>query len=88
MKVVCIDNTIGNSRLFKLNSVYESIDYTFVERVKLRLPDNYIVVIKDNHDHDSDFPTLSSLMNHIWCDVSCFISLEDFRETKLDELGI
>jgi hypothetical protein len=75
MKVVCINNKIGNSKNFKLNVVYESIDYTFDEKVKLRLPDDYIVFKWDDNID-------------IWCESKCFITLDEWREKRLNKLKI
>ena len=75
MKVVCIDNKLGNSKNFKLNVIYESIDYTFDEKVKLRLPDDYIVIKWDDNID-------------IWCKSKCFITLDEWREKRLNKLKI
>jgi hypothetical protein len=59
MKVVCINKKVGNSKNFKLNVVYESVDYTFYEKVKLRIPKS-----------------------------KCFITLDEWREKRLNKLKI
>jgi hypothetical protein len=74
MKVVCINNTVGNTRHLELNCIYESIDYTLQERLRLRLPDNYTVILKNDRE--------------IWCDVGCFVTLENWRQMRINELGI
>ncbi len=70
MKVVCVDNTIGNSRYFKLYNIYESKDLSFEDRNRLRLPYDYIIVEAQ------------------WCNVVCFMPLDEWRKKRLDNIGI
>jgi len=79
MKVVCVNNKIGNSENFKLNVVYESIDYTSDVHVfsafDEKFPDDYILV-KWNDGID------------VWCKSKCFMTLEDWRQSRLNKLKI
>lgn len=79
MKVVCIDNTIGNSRWFEIGQVLEKRDMTEEEKRKYRLPYDYIII--------SGFNVLNQSLD-IWCPEQCFTSLEELRNNKLDELEI
>jgi hypothetical protein len=79
MKVVCIDNTIGNSRWFKIGQVLEKRDMTEQEKKKYRLPYDYIII--------SGFNFLNQSQD-IWCLEQCFVSLEEWRNNKLNELEI
>jgi len=74
MKIVCIDNTIGNSKHFEIGQIVESSEY--------ELP-GAIIIIDGKY---SKTPEL--LFNDIWCERRFFISLEEWRETKLNKLLI
>lgn len=79
MKVVCIDNTIGNSRWFKIGQVLEKRDMTEEEKRKYRLPYDYIII--------SGFNFFNQPLD-IWCPEQCFTSLEECRNNKLNQLEI
>ena len=66
--VVCIDNTRGNSRKLSMNKIYKPRKMTTDEKIKYRLPTDYIIV------------------NELWCEEKCFISLEEFRNKRLDQI--
>ena len=79
MKVVCIDNTVGNSRYFKIGQILEKRQLTEEEKGKYRLPYDYIII------SGPDFLTSHS---GIWCLGQCFIPLEEWRNNKLSQLEI
>jgi hypothetical protein len=82
MKVVCIDNTIGNARHLELNKVYDaseissfttfSSEYYIVNTYPFGIPIHKAVRLKTKKD--------------IWIDKRAFISLEEFRQSKLDKI--
>jgi hypothetical protein len=82
MKIVCIDNTIGNSKHFKIGQIVEARELTEEEKRKCK-PNIYYYIIDGKY---SKKPEL--LFNEIWCEKRCFISLEEWRETKLNKLLI
>jgi hypothetical protein len=81
--VVCIDDSIGNSRLLSLNKSYKTRKITTDEKIKYRLPTNYIIL---ELDALSCFENRLPVGCEVWCDEKCFISLEEFRDKKLDQL--
>jgi hypothetical protein len=82
MKIVCIDNTIGNSKHFEIGQIVEASELTEEEKRKCK-PNIYYYIIDGKY---SKAPEL--LFNEIWCEKKCFITLEEWRETKLNKLLI
>jgi len=82
MKIVCIDNTIGNSKHFEIGQIVEASELTLEEKRKYRPNIDYYII----DGKYSKKPEL--LFNHIWCEKKCFITLEECRETKLNKLLI
>lgn len=82
MKVVCIDNTIGNARHLELFGIYEAFtpgrrfpsedEYYIVNTYPFAIPIHKAVRLKTKKD--------------IWIDKRAFISLEEFRQSKLDKI--
>ena len=76
MKVVCIDNTIGNARHLELNKVYDATEisqtHSKYSASKYYIINTYRVRYATKHD--------------IWIDKRSFISLEEFRQLKLDKI--
>ena len=75
MKVVCIDNTIGNARHLELNKVYEvsvKSGYYIVNTYPFEIPIHKGVRLKTKQD--------------IWVYKDLLISLEEFRQLKLDKI--
>jgi hypothetical protein len=88
MKIVCIDNTIGNSKHFKIGQIVEARELTEEEKRKCK-PNIYYYIIDGKYSKTSDEWTFTgALFNEIWCERRCFISLEEWRETKLNKLLI
>jgi hypothetical protein len=82
MKVVCIDNTIGNGRHLELNKVYDASE---TPEVKGTAQIYYII---NTYPYTTLLhPSARRSTNHdIWIDKRSFISLEEFRQLKLDKI--
>lgn len=70
--VVCVDNTRGNSRKLAMNKIYKTRKMTTDEKIKYRLPTDYIILELDARE--------------VWCDRKCFIPLDEFRNRKLNQI--
>jgi hypothetical protein len=88
MKVVCIDNTIGNARHLELNKVYDATETT-----STRLSSKYYII--NTYPYEGLSPLIAhggpsgvrySTKYDIWIDKRSFISLEEFRQLKLDSI--
>jgi len=89
MKIVCIDNTIGNSKHFEIGQIVEASELTLEEKRKYRTKIDYYYIIDAKYSKKAEL-----LFNHlqfpeqVWCEKKCFITLEECRETKLNKLLI
>ena len=75
MKVVCIDNTYGNSRHLELDKVYDVTEekkYYIINTYPFEIPTHNGIRHSTKHD--------------IFIDKKSFISLEEFRQLKLDKI--
>ena len=80
MKVVCIDNTIGNGRHLELNKVYDASETPDKGRDKYYIINTYPYTTLLH-------PSVRRSTNHdIWINKKAFISLEEFRQLKLDKI--
>ena len=77
IKVVCIDNTIGNARHLELNKVYDASEIS----LKYSLAEYYIINTYPLHNG-----IRYSTKHDIWINKKSFISLEKFRQLKLDKI--
>ena len=80
MKVVCIDNSWGNSRHLEVGEIYE-----VVRTVSFRKSNNYIILAEPW----TSLQTMEErLLNkiEIWVDCKCFVSLDEWRESRIDQL--
>jgi hypothetical protein len=88
MKVVCIDNTIGNGRHLELNKVYDASETPEVKGLIVRnlTRDKYYII--NTYPYTTLLhPSARRSTNHdIWIDKRSFISLEEFRQLKLDKI--
>ena len=80
MKVVCIDNTIGNARHLELNKVYDASEISQTHS-KYSASKYYII-----NTYPLIFGIRYSTKHDIWIDKRAFISLEKFRQLKLDKI--
>ena len=97
IKVVCIDNTIGNARHLELNKVYDAIEISQTHS-KYSASKYYIINTypyegalfrrnKKMPQKELSFnQKFSSTKYDIWIDKRAFISLEEFRQLKLDKI--
>jgi hypothetical protein len=80
MKVVCIDNTIGNARHLELNKVYDATE--------ISLSSKYYII--NTYPYEGALFRRNSVRyatkHDIWIDKRSFISLEEFRQLKLDKI--
>jgi hypothetical protein len=86
MKIVCIDNTIGNSKHFEIGQIVEARELTEEEKRKCK-PNIYYYIIDVKYSKKLEL-FASIVFNEIWCERRCFITLEEWRETKLNKLLI
>lgn len=85
MKVVCLDNTIGNTRYLEVNKVYDTVELTDIH--KGYPGEHYIIDYKQwtnslrPHDNNDKI-----FLNEIWVKKKDMITLEEWRQKKLDKL--
>lgn len=77
MKVVCIDNTSGNARHLELHKVY---DVTTMVTNGIYNINTYPFEIPIHNG------IRSSTKHDIWVDKKSFISLEEFRQLRLNKI--
>jgi hypothetical protein len=80
MKLVCIDNTYGNSRHLELHQVYEC-------KTGLDWKSYYILRIKPFQIPIWQGKRFEDYID-VWVDKKCFITLEEWRKNRLQEIGI
>ena len=84
MKVVCIDNTSGNARHLELHKVYDVYFFiaptTFDEKVIYYVINTYTFEIPIHNG------IRLSTKHDIWVDKKSFISLEEFRQLRLNKI--
>ena len=89
IKVVCIDNTIGNARHLELNKVYDASEISQTHRkYSGEYYYKYLSIWRSVSSHSSRGPSgvRYSTKYDIWIDKRAFISLEEFRQLKLDKI--
>lgn len=87
MKVVCVDNTRGNTRYLEVNKVYDTVELTDVHKSYPVIGEHYIIDYKqwtnslrpENNDE-------KIFLNEIWVNKKDMITLEEWRQQKLDKL--
>jgi hypothetical protein len=84
MKVVCIDNSWGNSRHFELGGIYEVAQTNTINHSK-GFSVNHIILTEPWTSLQNMEKRLPNKME-IWVDKNCFISLDEFRMIKLKEI--
>ena len=85
IKVVCIDNTIGNARHLGLNKVYDATKISPSSKYynsKYYIINTYLYEGALFHRNSVRYDT----KRDIWIDKKSFISLEEFRQLKLDNI--
>lgn len=87
MKVVCIDNTSGNARHLDLWGVYDALDLNDSGDSHNWANDFYILNIDPYLIEATLHRRLGQTME-VWVNKKSFVSLEEFRQTKLTGLGI
>jgi len=75
MKVVCLDNTRGNTRYLEVNKVYDTKELPG-DRSHLLISEYYII---DLNRHD---------IKSIWVSRKDMIALDKWRQLKLDKIEI
>ena len=75
MKVVCLDNTKGNTRYLDVNKVYDTKEL-LGDRSHLLIGEYYII---DLNRHD---------IKSIWVSRKDMITLDQWRQLQLDKLDI
>lgn len=92
MKVVCIDNSCGNSRHFELGKIYivDKIDClkegSFNSNFKIKYNLDYYIIKTEPWTSLTNRYERLPYKTEIWVDKNCFISLDEFRMIKLKEI--
>lgn len=81
MKVVCIDITRGNARHLDLGKVYDATKPPTIE-----VKEFYIVRSKVYSNPMHRIGILPE--RDVWVGRECFVSLEEYRSKKLEQIGI
>jgi hypothetical protein len=71
MKVVCLDNTRGNTRHLEVNKVYDTVELTEHHKRYPVIGAHYVIKIFNEE---------------IWVKKKYMITLEEWRQQKLDKL--
>lgn len=83
MKVVCIDNSSGNSRHLEVGKIYEVVRTNTINHSK-GFSVNHIISTEPWTSLQKMEKRLPNKME-IWVDKNCFISLDEWRKVKIDE---
>ena len=90
MKIVCTDNTIGNSKHFKIGQIVEARTNNHFSILTEEGKRKFKPAIPSKFDYyiiDGKYSKKSELLfNDIWRERRCFISLEEWRENQLNKL--
>ena len=90
IKVVCIDNTIGNARHLELNKVYDASEISLQGHLKKHSKYSGEYYIINTYPYEGALFRRNSVRyatkHDIWIDKRSFISLEEFRQLKLDKI--
>lgn len=79
MRVYCIDNTSGNARHLDLYSCYDAVESDE--------PGYYIIMIRPFLEPNLRGRRLE-MTQQVWVDNNAFITLEQWRQRQLKELGV
>lgn len=74
MKVVCINTTYGNGKLLELNKVYDTVEMTERHFGYPRYGD-YFIIYSEKY-----------INNEIWVKKTNFITLDEYRSRKLNNI--
>ena len=77
MRVVCIDNTWGNSRHFEIGKTYDVVN---------TILDKYYVIKNCPLDWHREVPKRLNEEQDIWAPSECFLTLEEWRSRQLNKL--
>lgn len=85
MKVVCLDNTRGNTRYLEVNKVYDTTEPLPGERRHPLLEEHYII---DFNRYTKSFRDNGKgvFFKTIWVRKKDMITLEEWRQQKLDKI--
>lgn len=82
MKVVCIDNKIGNSRHLELGKVYHASEANYSGRVRV----GYLIVKTDPWCEANQKVKRLGQLKDIWVEKRCLITIELWRDQQLDKI--
>lgn len=94
MKVVCLDNTRGNTRYLEVNKVYDTMEPNTGEKNHPLIGEHYIIdfnqwtiSISDINNSLQDFGDGKQVfLKSIWVSKKDMITLEQWRQLQLDKL--
>jgi len=86
MKVICIDNTRGNARHLETGKVYDASVQTYRHLAKYVGKEYYVIRSTCYSNPTHRVGILPE--RDIWVDMECFVSLEEYRNKKLESIGI
>jgi len=87
MKVVCLDNTRGNTRYLEVNKIYNTIEPKPGERSHPLIGEHYII---DFNQYTKSFRDNGKevFFKSIWVSRKDMITLQQWRQLQLDKLEI
>jgi len=87
MKVVCLDNTRGNTKYLEVNKIYDIIEPKPGERSHPLIGEHYII---DFNQYTKSFRDNGKevFLKSIWVSRKDMITLEQWRQLQLDKLEI
>jgi len=86
MKVVCLDNTRGNTKYLEVNKIYDTVEITEIHKSYPVIGEHYIIEYKqwtNSFRHNEKI-----FLNEIWVSKKDMITLEQWRQLQLDKLEI
>lgn len=72
MKVICVDNKVGNSTKANLNGIYDACEAEYTTVGKKKIAGDYYVINITGIDY--------------WMHKRCFVSIEQHRNKKINEI--
>jgi hypothetical protein len=84
MKVVCIENSWGNSRHLEIGGIYDVVSTNTINHSK-GFSVNYIIILTEPWTSLKNMEKRLHNKMEICVDKNCFISLDEWRKIKIDE---
>lgn len=88
MKVVCLDNTRGNTKYLEVNKIYDTVEITEIHKSYPVIGEHYIIEYKQWTNSFRPQNNEKIFLNEIWVSKKDMITLEQWRQLQLDKLEI